>query len=162
MFSPELFIYNNLLQNSTEKNLIHAFSFAEQKFGIEKILDPEGTELTGFFFIWKFISVHYYCWWWTCTLTTYSLCIMIRFFADFTEYFSALHVYNIPDETGIVYGNECLEVFHMFTSSSDWYSQCCHFSILVIFEFCNSYIDFIVASILFYLTTHFDFWFIWH
>lgn len=50
MFSPELFVYNNLLQNSTEKNLLHAFSIAEEKFGIEKILDPEGNELMGYFF----------------------------------------------------------------------------------------------------------------
>lgn len=50
MFSPDLFVYNNLLQNSAEKNLIHAFSVAEEKLGIEKILDPEGKELMGYFF----------------------------------------------------------------------------------------------------------------
>lgn len=44
MFSPELFIYDNLLQNSSETNLIHAFRIAEEKFGIEKILDPEGIK----------------------------------------------------------------------------------------------------------------------
>lgn len=45
MFSPELFVYDNLLQNSAEMNLIHAFRIAEEKFGIEKILDAEGNKL---------------------------------------------------------------------------------------------------------------------
>lgn len=47
MFSPELFIYDNLLQNSAEMNLIHAFKIAEEKFGIERILDAEGKKLHG-------------------------------------------------------------------------------------------------------------------
>lgn len=43
-FSPELFCYEDLLKNPSDKNLTHAFNMADEKLGIEKILDPEGND----------------------------------------------------------------------------------------------------------------------
>ena len=40
--SPELFNYEDLLNNDSHTNLKHAFRVAHEKLGIEQLLDPEG------------------------------------------------------------------------------------------------------------------------
>ena len=40
--SPELFNYEDLLNNDSHTNLEHAFSRAHDKLGIDRLLDPEG------------------------------------------------------------------------------------------------------------------------
>ena len=41
-YSPELFNYEDLLDNDSHTNLEHAFSRAHEKLGIDRLLDPEG------------------------------------------------------------------------------------------------------------------------
>ena len=42
-FHPELFDYEEILQNTTARNLEHAFSIAKNVFKIDRYLDVEGT-----------------------------------------------------------------------------------------------------------------------
>ena len=44
-YCPDLFCYDDLLRNPSDKNLIHAFNLADEKLGIEKILDPEDVNV---------------------------------------------------------------------------------------------------------------------
>ncbi|XP_069136952.1 dystrophin-like isoform X1 [Argopecten irradians] len=44
-FRPELFEYNDLLTNSNEKNLDHAFRIAHDTLGIDRLLDPEDVDV---------------------------------------------------------------------------------------------------------------------
>ena len=48
--SPELFNYEDLLDNDSHTNLEHAFSRAHEKLGIDRLLDPEGYCHIVFFF----------------------------------------------------------------------------------------------------------------
>lgn len=41
-FRPDLFDYEDILQNTAARNLEHAFSIAKQVFKIERYLDVEG------------------------------------------------------------------------------------------------------------------------